>query len=366
MKHKKWLTVLFILCLLCGFSSCAGDRSVIGDDFEIPKLTDENTIQFTVDVLGEWNQLEVFGGGGRMAIEWGDGRLQKVEDPGSELISYKYGNRRSYRVRIWAEELAYCNVGTLMLPVKDLRLGYFPKLKDLTMTSFAETREIDLSSSCPNVENINIGDFADLEQVDISRCKKLKSVLIGGNPKLASLDVSHNTELSTLNCSGNMLTSLSLKGLPNLKDLDCSFNDNLSLLEFDDVMALNALFISYCNFQAIDFLNKLPSLQEFSCRNNKLTELEIPDLFWIKYLDCSNNRLTRLRISDNWLLTRLRCHSNQLGKDALNELFEVLGKVRDYPHAPKCYLSYYNNPGEHICNTEVPVRNGWVIEKGAD
>ena len=43
---------------------------MIGDDFEIPKLTDENTIEFTVDVLGEWTQLEVFGGGGRMAIEW--------------------------------------------------------------------------------------------------------------------------------------------------------------------------------------------------------------------------------------------------------------------------------------------------------
>ena len=45
---------------------------MIGDDFEIPKLTDENTIEFTVDVLGESTQLEVFGGGGRMAIEWLD------------------------------------------------------------------------------------------------------------------------------------------------------------------------------------------------------------------------------------------------------------------------------------------------------
>lgn len=366
MKHKKWLTVLFILCLLCGLSSCAGDRSVIGDDFEIPKLTDENTIQFTVDVLGEWDQLEVFGGGGRMAIEWGDGRLQKVEDPGSELITYKYGNRRSYRVRIWAEELSYCNVGTLLLPVKDLRLGYFPRLKDLSLFSFSETREIDLSTSCPNVENISIGDFADLEHIDISQCKKLKSIHIGANPKLASLDVSNKTELATLNCSGNLLTSLSLKGLPNLKDLDCSFNHNLSSLELDDEMIISTLFISNCNFQHIDFLDKLPLLQEFSCRYNKLTELKVPSLFWMKYLDCSNNQLTNLSFSDIWLLIRLNCHSNRLEKDALNVLFEQLGAVHDYPHAPKCYLSYFNNPGESTCNAEVPVRNGWIIEQSSD
>ncbi|WP_349932128.1 hypothetical protein [Bacteroides faecis] len=188
-KHRKWMICIFIICLIDGLSSCAEDRSVIGDDFEIPKLTDENTIEFTVDVLGEWTQLEVFGGGGRMAIEWGDGRLQKIEDPEAGLITYKYGNRRSYRVRIWAEELDYCNLGSLLLPVKDLRIGNLPKMRDLALTSFANTREIYLSRSCPNVENVNIGNCADLEYVDISQCDSLKSVLIGGNPKLTSLDV---------------------------------------------------------------------------------------------------------------------------------------------------------------------------------
>lgn len=53
-KHRKWMICIFIICLIGGLSSCAEDRSVIGDDFEIPKLTDENTIEFTVDVLGEW------------------------------------------------------------------------------------------------------------------------------------------------------------------------------------------------------------------------------------------------------------------------------------------------------------------------
>ena len=364
-KHRKWMICIFIICLIGGLSSCAEDRSVIGDDFEIPKLTDENTIEFTVDVLGEWTQLEVFGGGGRMAIEWGDGRLQKIEDPEAGLITYKYGNRRSYRVRIWAEELDYCNLGSLLLPVKDLRIGNLPKMRDLALTSFANTRKIDLSRSCPNVENVNIGNCADLEYVDVSQCDSLKSVLIGGNPKLTSLDVTDKCKLKNLNCSGNQLSSLSLKDLPQLNSLDCSYNPELSRLEFDEKMEISTLFIGHCNFQNLDFLDRLPLLLEFVCRNNQLKELELPESLWIQYLDCSNNQLTRLSISEHWLLTRVDCHSNRLDKEALNQLFEMLGTASDYPHS-KSYLSYYDNPGEYTCNQEMPVRNGWTIEeKGA-
>ena len=96
-----------------------------------------------------------------------------------------------------------------------------------------------------------------------------------------------------------------------------------------------------------------------------MKELELPESLWIKYLDCSNNQLTRLSISENWLLTRVDCHSNRLDKEALNQLFEMLGTASDYPHS-KSYLSYYDNPGEYTCNQEMPVRNGWTIEeKGA-
>ena len=268
-------------------------------------------------------------------------------------------------MRIWAEELDYCNLGSLLLPVKDLRIGNLPKMRDLALTSFANTRKIDLSRSCPNVENVNIGNCADLEYVDVSQCDSLKSVLIGGNPKLTSLDVTDKCKLKNLNCSGNQLSSLSLKDLPQLNSLDCSYNPELSRLEFDEIMEISTLFIGHCNFQNLDFLDRLPLLLEFVCRNNQLKELELPESLWIKYLDCSNNQLTRLSISENWLLTRVDCHSNRLDKEALNQLFEMLGTASDYPHS-KSYLSYYDNPGEYTCNQEMPVRNGWTIEeKGA-
>lgn len=188
MKQKKLLFYLIGLCLLLGLSSCSDsedDKSVFGDDFDIPQLTDANTIQFTVDATGERELLQLIGGGGRMAIEWGDGRLQKVENADANLmIYYKYRNRKVYRIRIWAEELDFCSIGIKMPPVSELHLGYLPKMKELKLYNFSATPELDLSTSCPNVESINIAYWADLERIELSQCLKLKNIEIYDNPKL--------------------------------------------------------------------------------------------------------------------------------------------------------------------------------------
>lgn len=188
MKQKKLLFNLIGLCLLLGLSSCSDsedDKSVFGDDFDIPQLTDANTIQFTVDATGERELLRLIGGGGRMAIEWGDGRLQKVENANANLmIYYQYRNRKVYRIRIWAEELDFCSIGIKMPPVSELHLGYLPKMKELKLYNFSATPELDLSTSCPNVESINIAYWADLERIELSQCLKLKNIEIYDNHKL--------------------------------------------------------------------------------------------------------------------------------------------------------------------------------------
>ena len=81
MKRKSLLFVwsyVFILSTI--FISCKDtDNSVFGDDFDFPVLTDANTIRFTVNVTGDWRQLNIVADGGRMVIDWGNGRMQKVE-----------------------------------------------------------------------------------------------------------------------------------------------------------------------------------------------------------------------------------------------------------------------------------------------
>ena len=96
----------------------------------------------------------------------------KIENPGATgPVNYKYGNRKSYQVRIWAEELDFLSVSGLLLPTTNLRMGYLPRIRSLNLNSFSGTTELDLSSSCPNVEDLNIGNWSDLERLDINQCK---------------------------------------------------------------------------------------------------------------------------------------------------------------------------------------------------
>ena len=48
MKFNKLLSGLVGICLFFGFTSCVEDKRIFGDDIEIPELTDDNTVQFTV------------------------------------------------------------------------------------------------------------------------------------------------------------------------------------------------------------------------------------------------------------------------------------------------------------------------------
>ena len=172
MKRKSLLFVwsyVFILSTI--FISCKDtDNSVFGDDFDFPALTDANTIRFTVNVTGDWRQLNIVADGGRMVIDWGNGRMQKVEDPSSMAggVTYRYGNKGSYNVRIWAEELQLIDISGLLISISDLHLGNMPGMKSLVLNSITDTRELNLNTFCPNVESINIGSFADLEHWRLS------------------------------------------------------------------------------------------------------------------------------------------------------------------------------------------------------
>lgn len=357
--HQLFTIVGISLLLIC--ISCAEDRSVFGDDFGTPKMTDENTIQFTVEVVSNSRLLDLSAGGGRMVIDWGDGRLQKIEDPEQTVISYKYGNCRNYRVKIWAEELDYCVIGTELLNVSDLHLGSLPRMKNLYINSFKSTAELDLNASCPNLEDIGISNMPDLERIDIDQCDRLRTIQISSNPKLTLLEMGSKPYLEKLYCLNNNLSSLKLKGMPNLKEVDCSYNRNLSTLDFDNNMGISALLINNCNFNKIDFLDKLPSIMDFGCSYNKLTELHMPGTFSIAYLRCNNNQLTRLSIEDTWILNQLDCHANCLEADALNDLFESLEPVRQVDYM-RYILSIYDNPGEKNCRKEIPIGKGWKLD----
>ena len=366
MKFNKLLSGLVGICLFFGFTSCVEDKRIFGDDIEIPELTDDNTVQFTVEVVSDWKQIEVIAGGGRMAIEWGDGRLQKIEDPGTTgPINYKYGNKKIYQVRIWAEELDFLSKSGLHLPATNLRMGYLPEIRSLNLNSFSGTTELDLSGCCPNVEDINIGNWSDLERLDITQCKQLERADIYTNPRLTSLNILNLPKLKDLNCAGNGLTTLSLKGTPALRTLYCN-NNPLTAIDLEEDMAISGLFIQNCAFSSLDFLDRLPVLSEFICRSNKLTTLDLSNHRSIRFLDCSFNRnLNHLSIPANNLVQILRCHSCNLKANTLNEIFDALvslPKPSTPEHGKDYRISFYDNSGEKGCDMSILENKNWYID----
>lgn len=367
MKQLRLITAILGLCLMFVVYSCNGeDRSVFGDNFDYPPLTDANTVRFTVNVTGKWRQLSLVAGGGPMVVEWGDGRTQKIESPEGH-VTYKYGNIGSYQVRVWAEELQFLTVGDPLLPVSDLRLGNLPKVKDLTLNSLTETRELDLNSFCPNVKQINIGSCADLETMELDQCKELQNIYIYTNPKLSSIVLGNHPEVKSFICSDNAVTSISLKGMTGLRDAILSYNTELTRLELNEETEIRALSVAGCTFRSIDDILKCcPALDELNCAYNQLTELDLSN-FHITELHCDHNQLTRLKVPDGSLLGHLYCHSNQLDEDALTAVFNSLGTVPvksiENPRPKQCYISYHDNPGINNAHEDQLKEKNWTINK---
>ena len=54
-----------------------------------------------------------------------------MKDPSSMAggVTYRYGNKGSYNVRIWAEELQLIDISGLLISISDLHLGNMPRMK---------------------------------------------------------------------------------------------------------------------------------------------------------------------------------------------------------------------------------------------
>ena len=361
MKQPKLLFVWMAIFLLVGLTSCSEeDKRVFGDDFEIPELTDANTIQFTVDATTEWKILEICAGGGRRAIEWGDGRIQKIENAKNAVTSYRYGNAKKYHVRVWAEELDYCRIGDNLIPISNLQMGNFPNMRDLALGAFTDTRELDLSTSCPNLYTLQVGSMPDLEHLEFNACLELEDLSIFSVPKITSLTVTNLPHLRRFMYGSDGVRTLSLKGVPELHTVECLHCDDLSGLEVDDNNIINTLSIINCAFSSVPFLTKMPNLTSFYCRMNQLTHLDMSENSKLGILDCSNNLLENLSLPLGNGLSKLECHNNRLSASILDNIFAILNDATSVPANKKPQISFYDNSGAASCNKHIFIDKGWI------
>lgn len=376
-KYQKCMNVPGILFAVLLFLSCSEKNLNAPTD----EMTEENTIEFTVDATGEWRQYQLYFTGDRMLVDWGDGRSDEYTPADYTLgipdYKHTYYKPGRYRVRILATEVTFLSLGDPLIPVSDLRLCVMPRMHDLALNSFSDTYTLDLNTACPNLSSLNLGSFPDLTELRINRCKQVKDLQIYNHPRLTRLDLEGLDQLRSLQLEWcESVEELSLRKLPALNTVDLVSNSSLSAIETDETAAgWRNLNVLGCAFRSLDFLKEAcTQLSELNCSNNQLAELNLEGLELLGSLDCSQNRLTALLLPEKNVLEHLACDRNLLEADALNAVF---GQLNDYTTGSKSNvsppvihrqtLSYYDNPGESTCRKEIPTEKGWFVEsKSAD
>ena len=107
----------------------------------------------------------------------------------------------------------------------------------------------------------------DITELDLTKNAKLQSIDVEDS-KITSIDLTQNPNLSYLNLNGNRLTAIDLSNNPLMREL----------------------YVGYNKLTAIDVRN-LKSLFSFSCYNNLLSELILPDSPKLSFLRLQGNRI---------------------------------------------------------------------------
>ena len=169
---------------------------------------------------------------------------------------------------------------------------------------------------------------------------------IYSNSVLADLDISYCSALTNLKCYSNALTALNVTGNTALKALRCYYNYNLAAITgLANCTAITYLDCEDCAITDLSAVNSMSYIEDFLCRNNKLTSLtltnkskltyvraqgnkqmttatitanskletlDIGSCTALKTLNCYNNALTTLDVSADVALTSLSCYNNKL------------------------------------------------------
>ena len=356
----KKLLVTLILCLPLVFTACNNDDE---PDFDVPQLTDDNTIQFTLKIDDKFSFYFDALLGEKTAIDWGDGKMEKMYATDTDAKGHKFKSAGTYRIKVWSEHLTLFSISGLFHSINDLHIGNCPKLEIFTAGGLVRSTSFKVGKNCPNLKDLNIGNWADLESFDVSECTNLETLSCYTHPKLKTLDVSANKKLFVLRCTYNGLTRLVIGDKNIMSTIDCSRN-NLTELEFGD-LSLGELVVDNNKLTSLD-LSKMENLSTLICDSNRIATLDISANKRLGLLSCSNNLLTSFNGSNKQYLTRLNSAKNQMEAQALNDIFTALPnsptKKLYVPSQPqKSTIMIYENPGTTTCNTSIITDKDWMI-----
>lgn len=370
MVSKKIFRILLSICLISTIFSCDTDK--IGpDDFSTPELTAENTIQFTIKSDKHF-QMEIVASGGRTAVDWGDGHINKysAKRMESSLCNHTYQKAGTYQVKVLCDETVIFNISGLIQPISELKLGNCPKLETLYLNTISDIQSFAVDN-CPKLENLNIGNWPDLTFLDLSTCTEIKSLDCYTHPNLRSLNLDNNKKLTNLNLSYTGITELDLENMQSLTKLNCDHNQ-LTNLTLKGNYRLREVACSNNKLSTIN-ISKGTNLQFLTIRKNELTTIDLSKQTYLRELNCTGNQLTDLDVSENTELAVLFCGQNKLEMAALNKIFKDLPLSKDKknsktmsPNPLPSIIQIKENPGAASCDLMIIKDKGWVLTEEND
>ena len=137
---------------------------------------------------------------------------------------------------------------------------------------------------CPNTEGR--GKIKSLKGIELFT--ELTTIFAPGND-IAELDVTKNIKLQSINVEDSKITTIDLSQNPELIYLNLNHNQ-LTAIDLSNNPLMRELYVGYNKLTAIDVRN-LKSLFSFSCYNNLLSELILPDSPKLSFLRLQGNRI---------------------------------------------------------------------------
>lgn len=127
---------------------------------------------------------------------------------------------------------------------------------------------------------------------------------------LSDIDIRYSHALNVLDVERNNLESIDFSGSLCLKS---AFLDHNKLTELN-VKTASGLNYLNCSNNQIESIETGPYVYELRCNNNKLSQLDVRSLGYLKLLDVSANLLEEINVTENAELADLNVASNNLTK----------------------------------------------------
>ena len=113
--------------------------------------------------------------------------------------------------------------------------------------------------------------------------------------------------------------------------------DNYVLTEnINSIIELDVNSMNITNLTGIEDFNLLENL---ICYNNQLSEINVSENIYLKYLNCSDNLITNINLNENIFLENLNCSNNQITEINLNQNEELKQLLCHYNELPSLNIS---------------------------